>query len=67
MTEKKSYFTDYDPDPKLPHEFTVEERRGQFIGLLDARGNKLYRNPEPVGFVTSFRAEKTHPRRRSKR
>lgn len=64
---KKSFFDEYYPEQRLPHDLQVAERDGHFTGVLDAKGNRLYRNPDPVGFVTDFRPEKPQTRRRSKR
>lgn len=38
-----------DDDPLIPN-LTVDDHEAVWTGLLDDRGDKIYRSPNPVGF-----------------
>ena len=43
--------SDYDEKMELPHSFQVQKTIPKDTGILTATGKKIFKNPEPIGFV----------------
>ena len=48
---RQAFMMDDDGEVSMTADTVIDDDRPQHTGLLDARGNRLYRPKEPVGFV----------------